>query len=150
MDARTEVFKQQGLVLEGIDCGRIPMALGRAKVREHVFGGILPVKHLCHLSTQTTQRQREGKLITGYEVRQELRHFPLMNATLLDWFLKHTEYIPVEWRDLNVYFWGTIYLDASEKPFVRHLECYESVWCWGDSMLSNTLGEKDVAAVFVK
>lgn len=68
--------------------------------------------------------KQETGYIEGNDLRKKLQGKPTLNATVLDWFLKNTKYIPEEWRGKMVFFWGTVYRDADGYLFVRCL-CFD-------------------------
>lgn len=77
---------------------------------EHRKGGQViwdPKKISLYLS----QKQQDGKVAKGGELRKELARLPVLNANVLNFLLRysHLNLIPKEWKGKRVYFWGTIY-----------------------------------------
>jgi len=73
--------------------------------------------------------QKDGKYITGTDLRQKLKGQPVLNACVLDYLLKHPDLIPDDWKGKYVFFWGTIYR-SSGVLYVRCLS-WGGVW-WGE------------------
>jgi hypothetical protein len=77
------------------------------------------------------------------QLREKLKGRPVYNANLLDYLLKNPHLIPEEWRDKEVFFWGTIYRNSGVVPnmFQRGDVCVRTLlweeldgkwtWDWG-------------------
>lgn len=111
-----------------IDCDsdpRIPYDLW--KVESHIKGGQLKWnkdKVKLHLSVD----QLEGKSIIGYRIRNELKNFSVMNANVLDYLLDYPQFIPKEWKESRVFFFGTIYRHPQGALCVRCLLWFGGNW----------------------
>lgn len=75
-----------------------------------------------------SERQKNGNVIKGYELRDELSGKPMLNANILDALCEHTELIPEEWKGKAVFFWGTVYRDSDDDLFVRCLYFHDGEW----------------------
>ena len=113
-----------------------------AKVEKHIGEGWAIVekradglyinghKVVLHLS----KRQKDGKWLKGYELREELTGKPVLNANILDALYQNPHLIPEEWKkdeDGNVryiFFWGTIYRDSNAHLYVCYLCFIDGVW----------------------
>ncbi|MBI2023291.1 hypothetical protein HYT01_01860 [Candidatus Giovannonibacteria bacterium] len=62
-----------------------------------------------------SKRQKNGKQLKGFELREELTGKPVLNASVLDALLANTHLIPEDWkRDENgnaiyIFFWASIF-----------------------------------------
>lgn len=66
--------------------------------------------------------QKGDKGISGYQLYQEItQKVTSLNANVLDYLLEHPQLIPEEWKDKDVFFWGTIYRNIRGNQFVRCL-----------------------------
>jgi len=98
------------------------------KLEEHQKGGkdeYNSVKVELYLS----KKQKSG-MIGGHDLRKELKGQPVMNANLLDFYLKNLHLIPESWKGKVVFFWGTIYRDAGGYLYVRYLYWAGGSWVW--------------------
>ena len=68
-----------------------------------------------------------------------------MNASLLDYFLEHTDKIPASWKGKYIYFHGTIYRSAVGNLVVRYLYWHVGRWCSRGGGLSRDWGEASPA-----
>jgi len=85
-----------------------------------------------------SERQKDGKVIKGYELRDEITGKLILNANILDALLKNPHLIPEEWKkDANgntilIFFWGTIFRSpARDSLCVRYL--YFGGGQWGSN-----------------
>jgi len=112
-----------------IDCDVNPFVPDGWKVEQHRKAGQLewnPERISLYLS----KRQKNGGDIGGHDLRKELESQPVLNACVLDYLLANPELIPESWRGKAVFFWGTIYRDAVDRLYVRHLYWYGGGWGW--------------------
>lgn len=125
-----------------VDLDADPFVPPDCKIQDHRNGGLATVSQkrgkLClncdpvelYLSTS----QQYGGTVVGNILWQELQNKPVVNANLLDALLlpKHQHLIPEDWKDKYSapFFWGTIYRDESDDPFVRCLSWRVSGWRW--------------------
>ena len=95
-----------------------------------------------------SERQMNGNVVKGYELRTEVDGKPVLSASILDFLMSHQEFIPEEWKkDENgniifIFFWGTIFRGADGSLYVRYLCWLEGAWherCYwlGNGWLSN-------------
>ena len=132
-----------------VDLDAAPYIPAGWKVEEHVRGGQFkfdPAKVKPYFS----KKQRYGKVIGGYDLRQELKAQPAFNANLLDFLLKNPRLIPESWKGKAVFFWGTIYRDADGNLCVRCLAWNGSQWCWDCHWLGSRWDGGLTAAVLSK
>ncbi len=96
-------------------------------VLEHKGGGFLDLRR-AKFALHCVEYQERG--MRGVAVHERLGERRVMNAALLDWFLRdgNQHMIPEEWggkagngRPTHVYFWGTIYHRADGQRCVRYL-----------------------------
>ncbi|MFZ4632504.1 MAG: hypothetical protein ACOYL8_04905 [Patescibacteria group bacterium] len=61
----------------------------------------------------------------GPELRDELKDKCVLPASVLDYLLDHQEIIPEEWKERDIYFWGTIFVDRDGYFYVRCLTYFK-------------------------
>lgn len=128
-----------------IDCDANPSIPGSWSVEEHRKIGMFkfnPEKISLYLS-----KYQEKESVKGNDLRKELASQPTLNANILDYLLDHPGLIPEEWRDKNIFFWGTIYRDSSGGLGVRYLFWYDSKWRQGSYGLVYGFSYFDYAAI---
>ncbi|MEI7620535.1 MAG: hypothetical protein WCJ57_03105 [Candidatus Falkowbacteria bacterium] len=76
-----------------------------------------------------SKKQVKGT-IEGNKLRKELKGKKVLNANVLDYLLTSPDLIPEEWKNKNVFFWGTIYNHSDDSLYVRYLRWYGSSWGW--------------------
>lgn len=86
------------------------------------------------LGLYLSKRQKNGRWLKGYELRDELTGKPALNVNLLDALLQNPYLIPEDWK-LNengntqyVFFWGTIYRGTDGNFCVRFLYFHDGRW----------------------
>lgn len=85
--------------------------------------------------------------IKGDTLREVLKGKPVFNANLLDFLLKNPHLIPEDWKGKAVFFWGTLYCNASGILYVRFLYWDGKVWDWSYHWLGNSWLSSNPAAV---
>jgi hypothetical protein len=75
-------------------------------------------------------RQTDSNPIYGKDLwDRDLVYRHVLNANLLDYLLAYPELIPEEWKECDVFFWGTIYKnECSEPNLVRCLRWSVDKW----------------------
>ncbi|HEY4499344.1 MAG TPA: hypothetical protein VJH94_04770 [Candidatus Paceibacterota bacterium] len=135
------------MVKHVIDCDADPFLPQGWEVEEHRKGGQVeydPSKITLHLS----KNQRDGKVMGGNELREELRTMPVMNANVLDWYLAHPELIPPDWKGKLVCFWGTIYRSSGGGGlYVFYLSWDGDRWRWSYIWLGHGFGDRNPAVL---
>ncbi len=92
--------------------------------------------------------QKNGGCMFGNDLREALSGQLVENANQLDWYLAHPDQIPEEWKkERGIFFWGTIYLRADGKLYVRCLAWFGDGWFWRGRCLDHTFGSDVPAAV---
>jgi len=87
-------------------------------------------KVALHLS----KRQQNGKWLKGYDLCEELTGKPVLNANVLDALYDNPHLIPEDWKKDEwgniryIFFWGTIYRNASGRLYVRDLCFFDGAW----------------------
>lgn len=99
------------------------------KVEEHQKGGQIKYDS-TKVRLYLSRKQQNGKVIDGNELRKELKSQKVMNANLLDFYLKNPHLIPEKWKGKAVFFWGTIYRGADGYLDVRCLYWRSGRWHW--------------------
>ena len=73
--------------------------------------------------------QTDGKYLRGYDLKAKLDGKAVLGAQLLDFYLKHPELIPEDWKTKGVIcFWGSIYCGAFGGHFVRCITWQKMKW----------------------
>lgn len=107
-----------------IDCDADPYVPdGLKKVEMHQKGGQFewnPRKIKLYL----TNKQQNGKHVSGYFIHKELIDMPVINANVLDYLLANPNLIPDNWKDKYIFFWGTIYRNLGGNLCVRYLKWF--------------------------
>ncbi len=106
-------------------------------------------KVILHLS----KRQKNGKLLKGHELREELTGKPVLDANIFDALLSNLHLIPEDWKkDENdntryIFFWGTIYRNSDRPLFVRYLFFLGGKWRSNYYWLGNDWNDNYPAAL---
>lgn len=127
-----------------IDCDVMPEILSDWQIEEHRKGGI-EIEYregkLCVNGREVirflSEKQKDGKVVGGHELRRELKGKPVLNACVLDYLLRHPEFIPTEWEKGVTYFWGTIFRNSDGLLCVACLRWYGGRWYWDYSWLDD-------------
>lgn len=112
-----------------IDCDAEPFIPEGWSVKEHRKGSAFkwgPAAVALYLS----EGQKNGKVIEGNKLREELANKPILNANVLDYLLANSHLIPEEWKGKAVFFWGTIYRGRGGRLYIRYLSWYGGRWYW--------------------
>jgi len=97
-----------------------------------------------------------GEGVDGLDVVEQLKDKVTVNASVLDFLIKHQELIPDSWKaneegvPLHIYFLGTIYGkpdETSENYCACYLYWNGKYWDWSYSMLVYTWDSATVAAI---
>ncbi len=118
------------------------------EVVEHKKGGQWkydPAKLGLYLS----QKQEDGTIM-GHDLRKELEGQPVMNANLLDFYLKNPLLIPSAWKSEAIFFWGTVYRNAAGSLYVRFLYRHGCRWDDNFRCLRNGWHNRGYTVVLVK
>lgn len=128
-----------------IDCDATPFIPNDWMVEEHRKCGRLRFD-ATKVSLYLSNKQKKG-IIIGHDLLKELLGKPVMNANVLDHLLAHQEFIPEEWKNKYVFFWGTIYCDANGYLYVRYLDWNFCSWIWRYYRLDVNLNHLSFAAL---
>lgn len=122
-----------------IDCAAPPFIPNDSTVEEHREGNKEFVWNLADTTLFLSEEQeneiisggpRDGRTISGEDLRKLLVDKPVLNANVLDYLLAHQELIPEEWKGRSVFFWGTIYRGFLNTSYVRALRWNGRNWFW--------------------
>lgn len=120
------------------------------KVLKHDGGGLFTFDP-DRLGVYLTRGQTYGK--RGYDILTELEADGIhaANAVLMEFLYENWHLTPKSWRNVKLYFWGTIFEDESGCKRVRYLELPEARWkCkLGNRKLTENFGVDDLAATIV-
>ncbi len=82
-----------------------------------------------------SERQKGGKTLKGYELREELTGKPVLNANLLDALYENLHLIPEDWKKdaagntLLIYFWDSGFRNPDTVSlYVRYLFFHDGSW----------------------
>jgi hypothetical protein len=129
-----------------IDCDAPPFIPEGLSLKEHQKGGQIewnPSKVILYLS----EKQKNGGIISGYDLQEDLKGKPVLNANVLDFLLKNPHLIPEEWKRECIFFWGTLYLGSLGSLHVRYLFWCGGGWYWGDCWVDDDFDGRVPAAV---
>jgi len=98
-------------------------------VVEHHKGGQVRMNlwRASYLELYYTNRQ----FVSGYDVLVDAGVARVANANLLDFFLDHSELIPMSWEngyEKGIYFFGTVYSNSWGRPTVRGMVFKDGTW----------------------
>ena len=100
-----------------------------------------------------SKKQTGRKLISGWDLREELSNQPVMGRNLLDFCLEYRYMIPSEWKQdgLAIFFWGTIYHSYGDESelYVHFLFWYRNTWNWSYRWLGSTWGKMSPALIYI-
>jgi len=82
------------------------------------------------ISLYFSEKQREG-VIKWDEWRNDLVGKFTFNANVLDFLLANQYLIPEAWKNIKVFFSGTIYRHFGSDLRVRYLCFKDGIWQWG-------------------
>jgi hypothetical protein len=122
-----------------VDCDASPFIPQGWTVESHQRSGQFKLGRKS-VTFYLSEQQKKGSVISGHEFLKELSGKAVLNANVLDELLKHPEIIPEEWKDKNVFFWGTIYRRSRGDLCVLHLFWSGSAWRWFFSGLGHDFG----------
>ena len=87
-----------------------------------------------------SERQMNGRVIKGHELRTEVDGQLVLSASILDFLKTHQEFFPAEWKEKDgngniicIFFWGTIYRSSVGSLYVRYL-CWREGACYEDCL----------------
>jgi hypothetical protein len=129
-----------------VDCDAPPYVPEHWEVKEHHKGGWIEWD-VSQVKLYVSSRQQNGLWIEGNKLRQELTQLRPYNANLLDFLLKRPHLVPQEWRDKQVFFWGTVYRDRYGSMCVRCLRRLGDEFGWYRGLLDYDWGSNRPAAV---
>ena len=111
-----------------INCDADPFIPEGWRVEEHQKSGQInfnPTKTELYLS----KKQKNG-VISGNDLRKELKGKSVLNANVLDYLLAHPRLIPDSWKGKYVFCLGTVYRNSYGRLFVRGLCWNGAKWYW--------------------
>ena len=111
-----------------IDCDADPFVPEGWVVVEHRKGGKFAVANLKKIQLFLSDGQKKDKRLTGKQLRKELEDKPVLNANVMNFFLKYPELIPEKWKRKTVYFWGTVYRHLDGNLCVHCLRWHGGAW----------------------
>jgi hypothetical protein len=128
-----------------INCNVDPYCPSDWRVDSHTFDGIIKFSpDKVHLGLRRTHGVDSEGWSTFIHDKDFMQY---MNATVLDYLLKHPDRIPEEWKKYKVYFLGTVYASTDGLLFVRYLYYDNGAWSWGLTRF-NSESEDFLAASF--
>ncbi len=130
MDEHAEIVR----VKHVIDCDADPFVPKNWTVADHIKGGAIEWDK-DRISLHVSEGQKVElweKSITGEGLWQELlglrSEYLVLNANVLDYLLAHPGLIPKKWRDIQVHFFGTTYVNTDNEVCVRCLHFHNGRW----------------------
>ncbi|MDD4803768.1 MAG: hypothetical protein PHN69_01210 [Candidatus Pacebacteria bacterium] len=144
LEGRSEIKPVEYL----IDLDTDPFIPEGWRVKEHKKGGQWKYDS-TKVGLYLSEKQLCGK-IGGYDLLKELESQPVMNANMLEFYLKNTYLIPSEWKGKAIIFWGTIYCFTDGDFCVRYLHWNGKSWHWFYFWLSLNFDDYYTAVVLNK
>ncbi len=129
-----------------IDLDAAPYCPGGWSVKSHHKGGQL-LFDPADIEIFRTVIQECGVEPIDRDVFRSLDRVQLLNANMLDWYLNNSEYIPEPWKENNVFFWGTRYINLAGSEVVCCLCWFEHQWSWGFRWVGDGFDRYNPAAV---
>ncbi len=91
----------------------------------------------------SSERQQGQKTVRGVDLLCELEGKRVLPAHVIEELLKYPVMIPDSWKHRNVYFWGTVYRDASGCRQIRILSWTGAQgWHWSSHYLERDDGTR--------
>ena len=84
---------------------------------------------LQRVSLYTASRQGGG-WDNGHRLYEKLKDKTVLNVTVLDFLLENQRLISENWKDKYIFFWGTLYRDATQRLCIRFLYWDHDKWKW--------------------
>ncbi len=128
-----------------VDCDKSSSVLERWTRVENRKNGIINF-YFQNISLYLTNEQESG-VINGYDLIERLAGKTLMNENVLNYLLKHPEFIPEECREKKTFFLGTIYRHQPGILVVRFLHFDGLDWGWDIVNLDSNFGFDDPIAI---
>ena len=100
-----------------------------------------------------SERQQNGKVIQGYELRDEVTNLPVLHPNIMDALYEHTHLIPKDWKQdengntIFTYFWAVTYRSSHGLVFVRCLYWDGGAWDRYCRWLDDGWSDRSPAAV---
>lgn len=135
-----------------IDCDADPHIPEGWSVEHHNKSGKL-TWDASKVSLYVADGQKNGKVLEGNKLRNELDLKPVLNANVLQYLLANPHLIPEDWKtDGNgntryIFFWGTIYRDSRGSLCVGYLYWSGGSWGWRSHWLDDDWRGHDPAAL---
>lgn len=128
-----------------IDCDEDPFVPTSWNIEEHKKSGVLKCD-LAKIRLHLSDNQQNGERIDGHNLYKELKNEPVLNANVLDYLLAHPELILEEWKEKEIFFWGTTYRDMYSGLCVRCLYWDGVRWGWSYSYFNHDFLAHHLAA----
>ncbi|HCP08596.1 MAG TPA: hypothetical protein DIT25_02245 [Candidatus Moranbacteria bacterium] len=116
-----------------INCDTSPFCPRGWEVLEHKKGGLLtwdPDEIRLYAPKRLLWVHKKKRIwgdISGYMVKKRIGNKFALNANILDYLLRYPKLIPEKWKNVSVYFFGTIYHCGYDEA-VRCLVWDSSKW----------------------
>ncbi|MFA5934834.1 MAG: hypothetical protein WC827_03055 [Candidatus Paceibacterota bacterium] len=102
------------------------------------------------IKAYTSKSQLKGHGVKWPDLYKELEDQLVINANLLDFYLKHKHLIPLNWNNSIILFCGTTYRDCNNQLRVRYLHHNGNDWAGGSTPIDINFGHHSLALVQVK
>lgn len=114
-----------------------------AIVEANTGGGWVEVKNRkdklyqdgCEIGLYLSERQKDGQVIKGHELRKKVSGKPVLHPNVLDALFEHQHLIPENWKkDENgkirfIFFWAVIFRDSDDgRLYVRFFYFRDGQW----------------------
>ena len=82
--------------------------------------------------------QKGGSCISGTDLLMNLADIPVYGVQLLDFYIRNPHFIPGEFKNEYIFFWGHIYMNRQGQLCVRYLFWRNPSWGWGSQVIGST------------
>ncbi|MFA7319073.1 MAG: hypothetical protein WC022_00520 [Parcubacteria group bacterium] len=107
----------------------------------------------CKVILHLVERQKGGKVIKGYELREELSGKRVLHPNIMDALFENQYMIPADWKKDEsgnirfIFFWAVIFRRAVGKLYVRCFYFSDGEWFRGFRWLGDDWGSFSPAAL---
>ena len=101
-------------------------------IESHTRGGKIDVAK-TKIGLCLSEAQKIG--MWGKTLRKELQDKPVLNINLLTFYLAHPSLIPEDWKEKQIFFWGTIRRDPLGGLWVGYMYWSGEHWWWDHRLI---------------
>ncbi len=117
---RRQADAQTTAICHLVDLDATPFAPDGWTIKKHTKGGQFDF-HPKRVELYRTPAQSRGMIFIGSRLLKELSRERVLNACLIDFYLKNPHLYPEEWEGYDVCFPGTVFLSEDGCSCIRYL-----------------------------